>query len=218
MTDTIFFDLDGTLVDSVPGVQYAIQKAWQTIYPGIPCEDIRKLMGPPVREMFRRLAPRADEPIGKRLPLGIRFRRLANDHTLSRSHPSLTSTPGGECSLPGCHQQAQPAHAAHSQPLRLRRIFFSISLHRFAAAAVHLQGRGRANPRRATQYQPYHSGIGWRYRRRRSHRQRLRYEVRCLPRGIWLGQLVGLRGYGANTRRLRRTCQAAPQNIFDRLT
>jgi len=89
MTDTIFFDLDGTLVDSVPGVQYAIQKAWQTIYPGIPCEDIRKLMGPPVREMFRRLAPRADELQLNQLENGFRLAYDSDGWQMTTPYPGV---------------------------------------------------------------------------------------------------------------------------------
>ncbi len=48
------FDLDGTLVDSVPGVQYAMQAAWQAVQPQVTLPDVRRLMGPPIREMFRR--------------------------------------------------------------------------------------------------------------------------------------------------------------------
>jgi phosphoglycolate phosphatase len=51
---TALFDLDGTLVDSVPGVQHAMQTAWQAVQPGHTLPDVRQLMGPPIREMFRR--------------------------------------------------------------------------------------------------------------------------------------------------------------------
>ena len=54
MITTALFDLDGTLVDSVPGVQHAIQAAWQAVQPEVPCPEVRRLMGPPIREMFRR--------------------------------------------------------------------------------------------------------------------------------------------------------------------
>jgi phosphoglycolate phosphatase len=89
MTDTIFFDLDGTLVDSVPGVQYAIKKAWVAIYPGIPCEDIRKLMGPPVREMFRRLIPTADELQLNQLENGFRLAYDSDGWLMTTPYPGV---------------------------------------------------------------------------------------------------------------------------------
>ncbi len=61
MINAIFFDLDGTLVDSAPGIQYGVAAAWNAVRPGPPCPDVRPLMGPPVREMFRRALPGAPE-------------------------------------------------------------------------------------------------------------------------------------------------------------
>ncbi len=52
--DAVIFDLDGTLVDSMPGIEYAAEVAWAAVQPGPPCPPLRPLIGPPVREMFRR--------------------------------------------------------------------------------------------------------------------------------------------------------------------
>jgi phosphoglycolate phosphatase len=54
MIRTAVFDMDGTLVDSVPGVQHAVRAAWQTVQPQVTCPDVRRLMGPPIREILRR--------------------------------------------------------------------------------------------------------------------------------------------------------------------
>jgi phosphoglycolate phosphatase len=56
----ILFDLDGTLVDSLPGVEFAARAAWEAVQPGPPCPSMRRLMGPPIQEMFRRAVPGAD--------------------------------------------------------------------------------------------------------------------------------------------------------------
>jgi phosphoglycolate phosphatase len=60
MIDDVIFDLDGTLVDSLPGVEYSARAAWDAVQPGTPCPSLRRLMGPPIRDMFHRALPTAD--------------------------------------------------------------------------------------------------------------------------------------------------------------
>ncbi len=55
--EAVIFDLDGTLVDSMPGIEYAAEVAWAAVRPGPPCLPLRPLIGPPIREMFRRALP-----------------------------------------------------------------------------------------------------------------------------------------------------------------
>ena len=57
--EAVIFDLDGTLVDSMPGIEYAAEVAWNAVQPGLPCPSLRPLIGPPIREMFRRALPDA---------------------------------------------------------------------------------------------------------------------------------------------------------------
>ena len=49
----ILLDLDGTLVDSWPGIEYASQVAVRATLPGKVMPELRPYMGPPIREMFR---------------------------------------------------------------------------------------------------------------------------------------------------------------------
>jgi phosphoglycolate phosphatase len=60
LVDAVIFDLDGTLVNSVPGIEYAAAAAWAAVQPGPPCPSLRSLIGPPIGEMFRRALPGAD--------------------------------------------------------------------------------------------------------------------------------------------------------------
>ena len=68
--DTAFFDLDGTLTDSVPGivnsVKYALEKGG---YPPLTQAQLRSCVGPPLREQFMKLL-NADEAESTRL-LGL---------------------------------------------------------------------------------------------------------------------------------------------------
>jgi phosphoglycolate phosphatase len=51
------FDLDGTLVDSAPGISAALAAAFLTIGRTAPLTDIRSVIGPPIRIMAQRLFP-----------------------------------------------------------------------------------------------------------------------------------------------------------------
>ena len=68
--DTAFFDLDGTLTDSVPGivnsVKYALEKGG---YPPLTQAQLRSCVGPPLREQFMKLL-NVDEAESTRL-LGL---------------------------------------------------------------------------------------------------------------------------------------------------
>lgn len=50
----IFFDLDGTLVDSFPGIEFSARTALAEIRPTCCAPDFRSHIGPPIREIFRR--------------------------------------------------------------------------------------------------------------------------------------------------------------------
>jgi len=47
-----FFDLDGTLVDSVPGIQWSMEAALRAAGIGTPCPDLRPHIGPPIRSIL----------------------------------------------------------------------------------------------------------------------------------------------------------------------
>ena len=83
MITTALFDLDGTLVDSVPGVQHAMQMAWQAVQPEVMCPDVRRLMGPPIREMFRRCLAEPSEVLLNELE--VRFRAAYDGESWRRT-------------------------------------------------------------------------------------------------------------------------------------
>ena len=57
----LIFDLDGTLVDSIPGIESAIRNAvYQTL--GVQkLPDLRPLIGPPIRTILKRIFPKFHE-------------------------------------------------------------------------------------------------------------------------------------------------------------
>lgn len=58
----ILFDLDGTLVDSLPGIEYALRGALRQVMPEIEGNlgELRSLIGPPVREIFQKILGGSD--------------------------------------------------------------------------------------------------------------------------------------------------------------
>lgn len=59
--DTLIFDLDGTLVDSFPGIEHSALRAIETVLPGYAVPALRPFIGPPIREIFRRALTLTDE-------------------------------------------------------------------------------------------------------------------------------------------------------------
>ena len=51
----VLFDLDGTLVDSLPGIAYSVNQACRIVGINAPEADLRSLLGPPIRTIFSRL-------------------------------------------------------------------------------------------------------------------------------------------------------------------
>ena len=58
---SIFFDLDGTLVDTFPGIDYSVRAAVAAVLPDVQLPPLRGFIGPPVREVLRRALPMLDE-------------------------------------------------------------------------------------------------------------------------------------------------------------
>ena len=50
---TLFLDLDGTLVDSYTGIEWALHCALERVLPRCPRVALRELVGPPLPEIFR---------------------------------------------------------------------------------------------------------------------------------------------------------------------
>ncbi len=53
----LVFDLDGTLVDSTPGIALALEEAFRVAGRTMPSVDLRRIIGPPITVMARRIEP-----------------------------------------------------------------------------------------------------------------------------------------------------------------
>lgn len=57
----VIFDLDGTLVDSAPGIQWSVEAAMKACGVAVACPDLTPLIGPPVRTILS-MAAGTNEP------------------------------------------------------------------------------------------------------------------------------------------------------------
>lgn len=51
----VIFDLDGTLIDSLPGIQCSAWEAVRAVRPDCELPDLRRYVGPPIGEMLQRV-------------------------------------------------------------------------------------------------------------------------------------------------------------------
>ncbi len=60
-TRTVLFDLDGTLVDSLPGIEFSVDRSLAEC--GLPARtrELRPLIGPPIRSIFSQLLTEPEE-------------------------------------------------------------------------------------------------------------------------------------------------------------
>jgi phosphoglycolate phosphatase len=66
------FDLDGTLVDSLPGIEFAVDSAFAELGLPVRNKDLAPLIGPPIHDILGQLLPQADEQQLSCLEAGFR--------------------------------------------------------------------------------------------------------------------------------------------------
>jgi phosphoglycolate phosphatase len=54
---SLIFDLDGTLIDSTPGIESSLRAAFLSCGLTMPVVDLRRIIGPPITVMARRIEP-----------------------------------------------------------------------------------------------------------------------------------------------------------------
>jgi phosphoglycolate phosphatase len=57
----LLFDLDGTLIDSLPGIEFSVGEAFKTCKLPLPDGSLRELIGPPIRTILSRVGNIVEE-------------------------------------------------------------------------------------------------------------------------------------------------------------
>ena len=59
----MIFDLDGTLIDSLPGIEFSVKAAFVSCRIPFPAIDLRKMIGPPIQNILSQVAETTDPSI-----------------------------------------------------------------------------------------------------------------------------------------------------------
>jgi phosphoglycolate phosphatase len=90
----VIFDLDGTLVDSLPGIEYAVDRALEmTGYPARACE-LRPLIGPPIRNILQHVSGETSPQALDRLEAAFRATYDSEGWTRTTLQPEAMETLG----------------------------------------------------------------------------------------------------------------------------
>lgn len=86
---TVIFDLDGTLVDSLPGIELSTRHAIQECLPNRVVPDMRELVGPPIATMLATLWPDLSDLEVSRLAAAFREHYNTQGCRLSKLYPGV---------------------------------------------------------------------------------------------------------------------------------
>jgi len=89
---SILFDLDGTLVDTLPGIDYSCRAAVQAVLPNRKLENLRQRMGPPIREIFRQAFSSVEPIVLNQLEAQFRANYDTVGWQKSIAYPSVAET------------------------------------------------------------------------------------------------------------------------------
>ena len=110
----VFFDLDGTLVDSAPDILHLIRQVLMDAGLDVPSMDFH-LIGPPLEEIFEAVAPSVSPEFRAELVLAYRALYRVDDYARSRVFSGI---PGLLRSL---REQGVPAFVATNKPEKVTR-------------------------------------------------------------------------------------------------
>lgn len=87
--ESVIFDLDGTLVDSLPGIQACLAQALQEVLPGSVLPPVREHIGPGVAAMCAALLPSAEPSDVDDVVAGFRAAYDAGGWRLTAAYPGV---------------------------------------------------------------------------------------------------------------------------------
>lgn len=98
----LLFDLDGTILDSLPGIQFSVDCALEAI--GLPRAEInlKRLLGPPIRVIFSRIVPTGDATLLDRLEQAFRASYDAEGWEKATCYMGAREFLEGACSAGHC--------------------------------------------------------------------------------------------------------------------
>jgi phosphoglycolate phosphatase len=139
------FDLDGTLVDSIPGIDLAARAALAEVAPGIPLPSMRTFTGPPIRAMLQRALGWKD---ATRLDDLEKAFRAHYDGGLWRESPAF---PGVDVTLRSLHARGARLFVLTNKPaVPTRRIVDQLGWSGLFDAVVTPQSRTPSFPDKAS--------------------------------------------------------------------
>ena len=126
----VIFDLDGTLVDSLTGIEQSVRAAITLVLPEVPMPDLRAVIGPPIATMFARLWPELAPETMERLVAEFREHYVSTGCLASRPFPGVPET------LSQLHSGGRRLFVLTNKPAApTRKILGHLALQRFFTAA-----------------------------------------------------------------------------------
>jgi phosphoglycolate phosphatase len=124
----LIFDLDGTLVDSRPGIQYAIHQAIHRVYPSYDQSALNVKIGPPIRAMLEKaLSPISVTELDQ---LEAAFREIYD----GGAWKMMNVYPGMRETIWAFHSDEIPCYVATNKPaLATQRILAHVKISQFFA-------------------------------------------------------------------------------------
>lgn len=88
----LLFDLDGTLVDTLPGIEYSARVAVRAVLPDRELLPMRPRIGPPIREIFHQMFPNISAVVMDQLEKQFRASYDSNGWQKSVAYPGVPET------------------------------------------------------------------------------------------------------------------------------
>jgi phosphoglycolate phosphatase len=116
---SLILDLDGTLIDSRPGILESIAVAADAVFPGTKFDLASIVLGPPIQQMFAVTFPAAVEAERERLLLAFREHHDRAGHLKTELYAGVREV------LSSCQKRAIDLYIATNKPARISSAILS---------------------------------------------------------------------------------------------